>query len=333
MPVREDPMKSPVITAFLLALILLLLHSLHASAAPGQHLEAAQAGSVEDMYALGQLYQLGLGVKQDRVQAIKWYLAAAQKGHPEASYQVGYAYYRGRGLPKNQTEAHRWFLLAAENGSRNAIPYLSKMYALGQGVPRDKLASQRWSDKLLRLKEQDHLQKRLQPATGAKRSAQKKNNPKPSVSAGSQSPPATSKGGQASPVNEALVQRLLQTHWLESGDPASYLPSRSTGCTADERSISCLSQRLRGNFDEIPYFFSISSSLEDLTQANRFTLRYQAHFIAPKQALDEEARIALENQVNGQSKQMTCELAGEAITCQDNKGNSYLFTVSSDTPL
>jgi hypothetical protein len=324
-------MKSPVIAAFFLALI--LLHSLHASAAPRQHLEAAQAGSVEDMYALGQLYEFGLGVKQDRGQAIEWYLAAAQKGHPEASYQVGYAYYRGRGLPKNQTEAHRWFLLAAENGCRKAMPYLSKMYALGQGVPRDKLASQRWSDTLLRLKQQDHLQKRLQPADGAKRSAQEQDKPKPSASADSQSPSATSKAGQATPVNEALVQRLLQTHWLENGGPASHLPSRSTGCTAGERSISCLSQRLRGNFDEIPYFFAISSSIEDLTQANRFTLRYQTHFIAPEQALDEEARTALEDQVNGKSNQMACELAGEAITCQDNKGNNYLFTVSSDTLL
>ncbi len=326
----ENPLKSPFVALFVLTLV--MLQSPQASADPRQHMEKAKAGSVEDMYALGQLYELGLGVKRDRLQAIEWYLAAAQKGHPEASYQVGYAYYWGRGLAKNQTEAHRWFLLAAENGSRKAIPYLSKMYALGQGVPRDKITSQRWSDTLLRLQEQDHLKKTQQPEE-TKQPPQKTTTLKDPTTPKSKPPAPISDAGQATPVNEALVQRLLQTRWYENGAPASYLPSRSTGCTADERSISCLSQRLRGNLNETPYFYAISSILENLAQDNRFTLRYQTRFIAPQHALDTEARTALEEQVNGQGDQLRCELAEETITCQDSQENSYSFTVSPSAPL
>jgi len=317
-----------------LTLALGLGHWGSASANPEQHLEAAQAGSTEDMYALGQLYELGLGVKRDREQAIEWYLAAAQKGHPEASYQVGYAYYWGRGLPKNQGAAHSWFLNAAENGSRKAIPYLSKMYALGQGVPRDKQASQRWSDTLLRLQEQDHLEK-LQEQEAAAAEQVKQTAPRPKAASRSTSPAvvAAPTKEQSSSFNEALVQRLLQAQWFQEGKPASHLPSLTTGCTANLNNISCLSKRLQGKIGQESYYYAIASTLADFAQGDRFSLKYQARFIAPVQLVDGSTQKALQDKVNGQTDDLTCELAGETIRCKGSAGQPYLFSTSSESPL
>ena len=36
------------------------------------------------MYAIGYYYESGLGVKQDDIEAMRWYRKAADKGDPEA---------------------------------------------------------------------------------------------------------------------------------------------------------------------------------------------------------------------------------------------------------
>ena len=45
---------------------------------------AAQKGFPESMYYLANLYSSGLGVKEDRVEAVGWYRKAAAKGHLES---------------------------------------------------------------------------------------------------------------------------------------------------------------------------------------------------------------------------------------------------------
>ncbi|WP_245277435.1 tetratricopeptide repeat protein [Rhizobium leguminosarum] len=46
----------------------------------------------EGMFALGRLYDDGLGTAVDRQEAIKWYLRATDAGYRRAAYRLAYAY-------------------------------------------------------------------------------------------------------------------------------------------------------------------------------------------------------------------------------------------------
>lgn len=136
--------------AVLLALSLLSLAGARAGELEQEfagQLSRAQGGDVQAMYAVGEMYELGMGTANSRAEALKWYRAAAERGHPGGAYQVGYAHYWGKGVKRDRREAHVWFLRAAEAGSQPAMPYLSKMYALGQGVPQDKAKAAEWAER------------------------------------------------------------------------------------------------------------------------------------------------------------------------------------------
>ena len=62
------------------------------------------------------MYSWGLGVKQDYVQAFKWYREAADKDHPDAQFRLGEMYVVGSGVKKDYVWAYTWYSLAATGG-------------------------------------------------------------------------------------------------------------------------------------------------------------------------------------------------------------------------
>jgi hypothetical protein len=58
---------------------------------------AAHANSAGAQSHLGVMYDRGLGVAQDRVQAVRWYTLAAQQGEPVAQFNLALMYSSGRG--------------------------------------------------------------------------------------------------------------------------------------------------------------------------------------------------------------------------------------------
>ena len=64
-------------------------------------------------FYLGQLYEKGLGVLQDYVEAAKWYRKAADQGNAGAQLLLGNLYVIGRGVPQDIVAAHMWFNLSA----------------------------------------------------------------------------------------------------------------------------------------------------------------------------------------------------------------------------
>jgi len=73
----------------------------------------AEAGDAEDQYALGVMYDYGLGVPEDYGEALRWYRLAADQGHAEAQVNLGRMYANGRGVPQDYVQAHMWYNLAA----------------------------------------------------------------------------------------------------------------------------------------------------------------------------------------------------------------------------
>jgi TPR repeat protein len=105
---------------------------------------AAEQGSAEGAWRLGDLYATGRGVEQNLAEARRWIWRAAEGGHGDAQFYVGAAHEMGDGVAKDGSEAARWYLRAAEQGHAGAQNNLGVLYAKGFGVPRDDVEAFRW---------------------------------------------------------------------------------------------------------------------------------------------------------------------------------------------
>ncbi|MGD9021253.1 MAG: hypothetical protein PVF46_05605 [Lysobacterales bacterium] len=76
---------------------------------------------VEAQYNLAIAYESGLGMEQDHVKAIGWYLAAAKQGYVSAQKNLGVKYALGQGVAQDPLEAYIWFAIAGQTGDKTAI--------------------------------------------------------------------------------------------------------------------------------------------------------------------------------------------------------------------
>ena len=68
-------------------------------------------------YNLGVMYQNGLGIQSDAVEAAQWYRRAADQGLADAQFNLGEMYASGEGVPRDYTVAHMWVILAVAQAS------------------------------------------------------------------------------------------------------------------------------------------------------------------------------------------------------------------------
>jgi uncharacterized protein len=76
----------------------------------------AQRGNAIAQNWLGRMYQQGLGVHKDEIEAVRLYRQAAAQGYAAAQSNLGFMYAEGRGVAKDETEAVRLFRQAAAQG-------------------------------------------------------------------------------------------------------------------------------------------------------------------------------------------------------------------------
>src|SRR5260370_28730225 len=62
----------------------------------------AERGDVQAQYNLARMYDEGLGIPMDDVEAVNWYRKAAEQGLVQAQGRLGVMYRRGRGLPEDE---------------------------------------------------------------------------------------------------------------------------------------------------------------------------------------------------------------------------------------
>lgn len=99
---------------------------------------AADQGHLKSQFNLGTLYQSGRkDVPADPGRAADWYRMAAKQGHPKAQYHLGKLYYRGQGLPRNYDLARDWLQKSADQGYVPSINHLAVLYVRGLGVEKD----------------------------------------------------------------------------------------------------------------------------------------------------------------------------------------------------
>jgi hypothetical protein len=137
------------LTALLRTFLALLLVTAASPAFPQRQppeaiLAAAKGGDAAAQYRLGEMYDLGRGVKQDYAQAVKWYRAAAEQGQAEAQFALAEMYKNGDGVAKDMSEAVHWYQRAADQGEPRAQLLLGVLYESGVGVPMDNPRAAEW---------------------------------------------------------------------------------------------------------------------------------------------------------------------------------------------
>ena len=90
-------------------------------------LPLAEQGNAATQYNLGLMYENGQGVKQDDVEAVKWFRKAAEQGYAPAQVVLGALYLSGKGVQVNKSLAKEWFGKACDNGYQDGCKYYSKL--------------------------------------------------------------------------------------------------------------------------------------------------------------------------------------------------------------
>ncbi|MBT9185359.1 sel1 repeat family protein [Pectobacterium punjabense] len=99
----------------------------------------AKDGDPEINFLVGHLYNFGYaGIKNENIEALKWFRVAAEGGHPEAQNILGSVYEKGRwDIHADGAEAEKWYDRAAKQGNDNALMNLGKMYYDGVLIKTD----------------------------------------------------------------------------------------------------------------------------------------------------------------------------------------------------
>jgi hypothetical protein len=99
---------------------------------------------------LGSMYEDGVVVSRDYVEAVKWYRQAAERGVAEAQVNLGFMYAEGRGVSRDYGEAMKWYRQAARQGAAKAQLNIAIMYQNGWGVAEDDAEALKWTRKAAR---------------------------------------------------------------------------------------------------------------------------------------------------------------------------------------
>lgn len=105
---------------------------------------AAIKGAAPAQYDLGKLYEQGLGVDQDMIEARNLISKAADAGHVGAMYDLALFMAEGEGGPLDENGAVEWFRKAADHGFLDAQYNLGVMYAEGIGTGQDLAEALYW---------------------------------------------------------------------------------------------------------------------------------------------------------------------------------------------
>ena len=90
-------------------------------------LSQAERGYADAQFYLGGMYFAGHRVKQDYVEAVKWYRKAAEQGDASAQFILGALYLFGKGVQVNKSLAKEWLSKACDNGNQDGCEYYGKL--------------------------------------------------------------------------------------------------------------------------------------------------------------------------------------------------------------
>lgn len=98
--------------------------------------KASEQGDADAQLRLGHMYFRGGWVKQDSIEALKWYRKSAEQGNDLAQYHIGLMYENGLGVTQNYHEALEWYRKSAEHGNEAAKGRIRELSGLRGTIKR-----------------------------------------------------------------------------------------------------------------------------------------------------------------------------------------------------
>jgi len=107
--------------------------------------DKANQGNSDAQYALGESYYNGVGVKQDYLEAAKWYKLAGNQGNFNALFKLGMMYKKGEGVERNPLESFKLLALVAYYGNDATAQFLTGMsYLDGKVIAQNYEEASSW---------------------------------------------------------------------------------------------------------------------------------------------------------------------------------------------
>ncbi|EJK77370.1 hypothetical protein THAOC_00804 [Thalassiosira oceanica] len=89
--------------------------------------EAAELGSIQALFDLGNVYDFGNGVQQDKAKAVEFFAKAAMQGHVLSRHNLGCI----EGEKGNHDRAVRHFLISAKMGDEDSLENIKTAFKAG----------------------------------------------------------------------------------------------------------------------------------------------------------------------------------------------------------
>jgi TPR repeat protein len=121
----------------LITLILLLPLAVQANNLFNSQIKLAKKGDAEAQFNVGEMYEIGFGVKQDKKEARYWVSRSANKKHKAAGFKLLYWDMEREGLKGENKAKVKELNKMAKQGNPQAQHYLGKMHAHGIGVNKN----------------------------------------------------------------------------------------------------------------------------------------------------------------------------------------------------
>lgn len=119
-PLENGPMKRTLLLALALAVIPVAVDAQNLDVDYWQAL--AEQGDPTAQNNFGVMFEHGLGVPRDAMEAVRWYRLAAEQGLVDAQTNLGIMYFSANGVPEDNVLALMWMNLAAAQGDESAEP-------------------------------------------------------------------------------------------------------------------------------------------------------------------------------------------------------------------
>lgn len=135
---------------FMLLLVIVFITELSAARADmvfDFQMKLAQKGNSEAQFKVGEMYEAGRGVEENRVEALLWIKRAAAQGNKAASYKLLYNNLQLNGINKDNKVQLDELKNAANAGDGYAQYYFGLMYSQGVGQKKNSDMALDWLGK------------------------------------------------------------------------------------------------------------------------------------------------------------------------------------------
>ncbi len=136
-----------VVMLMLIAIILLLPSITQADGLFDFQMKLAKKGNAEAQFKVGEMYETGFGVKEDKAEAMTWITKASDQGHETAGFKLLYWDIEKNGVNDSNKAKFEALKAQANDGNAQAQFYVGKMYSRGVGVKRSSNKAISWLNK------------------------------------------------------------------------------------------------------------------------------------------------------------------------------------------